>query len=330
MFNPVLFTLMWVSGWASCDKLLRIPVYCGIFGWLGSALVVWSAGIIVIMTSCRYLSLVKPLYYRTNVTTTSVTRGVIGALIFCLVFFIWPFTGLTAPFTIYEDNHICATQFSPGGAGIGQRLFIGVTGVIGCLTVVLVLVCNLTIVKTLRQRNAIRSEVISARADGTRTNAHGKRRKFGHVTLVVSFVYALCYAPFVVRLVIDTINDTDHQNLLIHSVTLSLLFLSPLLNPIVYGVFNKQFRQTLFSMFKPGARKPGPSGSVDSRSGQNGDAYLQRSIKDGQKVKVQPERSGSGSNLETQHGRSAVQVHETDVIITGYARPYEVFSYSCE
>ncbi|GFO29454.1 hypothetical protein PoB_005595900 [Plakobranchus ocellatus] len=51
-----IFTFMWLSGWASCDTLLIKPIFCGLFGWLGSALVVWSAFIIVIMTTCRSFS----------------------------------------------------------------------------------------------------------------------------------------------------------------------------------------------------------------------------------------------------------------------------------
>ncbi|XP_013088573.2 olfactory receptor 52N5-like [Biomphalaria glabrata] len=333
LISTVIFTIMWLSGWASCNKLLKMSIFCNIFGWLGSALVVWSAGIIVIMTSCRYLSLVKPLYYRTNVTVTSVTRAVVGTFIFCLLFFIWPFTGLTEPFTLYEDNHICSTQFAPGGAGLGQRIFIGFTGVAGCLTVVHVLVCNLTIVKTLRQRNSIRSQGGSVRSD-TRTNAHGKRRKFGHVTLVVSFVYALCYAPFVVRLVIDTINDVQHQDLMIHSVTLSLLFLSPLLNPIVYGVFNRQFRRTLFRFFQcPGRNQPKTPRSWEESWTNNGRAYQQRGAREGQRVKVPPDRSSASlsSMVERKCSRgSVVQVRETEVTITGYASTFEMFSFSCD
>ncbi|KAH9495009.1 hypothetical protein Btru_018412 [Bulinus truncatus] len=333
LISTVIFTIMWLSGWASCNQLLQLPIYCGIFGWLGSALVVWSAGIIVIMTSCRYLSLVKPLYYRTNVTVTSVTRAVVGTFIFCLLFFIWPFTGLTAPFTLYEENHICTTQFAPGGAGLGQKIFIGVTGVAGCLTVVHVLVCNLTIVKTLRQRNAIQSDGGGSVRSDTRTTFHGKRRKFGHVTLVVSFVYALCYAPFVVRLVIDTINDVSHQDSLLHSVTLSLLFLSPLLNPIVYGVFNKQFRMTLFSFFKLPAPQKVQTPGQNGRHSLNGGAYLQRGAREGQRVKVPPDRStGSLSEmLDRQCRRSSVmQRRETEVTITGYASSIEMFTFSCE
>ncbi|XP_059150853.1 prostaglandin D2 receptor-like [Physella acuta] len=322
LISTALFTFMWVSGWASCDQLLQLPVYCGLFGWLGSALVVWSAGIIVIMTSCRYLSLVKPLYYRTHVTVTTVTRGAVGTLLFCLLFFIWPFTGLTAPFTIYQDNHICATQFAPGGAGLGQRIFIGATGVIGCLTVVHVLVCNMTIVKTLRQRNAIRSEVTHSRSDSTRTHVHGKRRIFGHVTLVVSFVYALCYAPFVVRLVIDTIQDVDHQDSPVHSVTLSLLFLSPLLNPVVYGVFNRQFRLTLFAMFRPPVKKPNLMTGNGLRVGFTTGVYTDRDGRAGARVKVPPDRDA----VTSLDGGNGLPRRETEVSM--YSSSHEMFTCS--
>ncbi|GFO29452.1 craniofacial development protein 2-like protein [Plakobranchus ocellatus] len=53
-----------------------------------------------------------------------------------------------------------------------------------------------------------------------------------------------------VRLVIDTVNNLNHQNNQVHSVSMSLLFLSPFLNPIVYGIFNKHFRQTLLDLLR--------------------------------------------------------------------------------
>ena len=49
---------------------------------------------------------------------------------------------------IYEDNHICAIDFAPGAKGFLQRPFIGATGVIGCLTVLHVALCNCIIVRT--------------------------------------------------------------------------------------------------------------------------------------------------------------------------------------
>ncbi|RUS69314.1 hypothetical protein EGW08_022924 [Elysia chlorotica] len=246
-----IFTLMWITGWASCDAVLLEPAFCGFFGWIGSALVVWSAFIIVIMTSFRFLSLVKPLYYRTQVNAGKVIRASVGTLVFCLAFFLPPFSGLTARYRIYEDNHICAIDFAPGAEGLLQRPFIGATGVIGCLTVLHVALCNSIIVRTLRKRNAIHVQPeVRTVANDNRSGFQGKRRMFGHVTLVVSFVYALCYAPFVIRLVFDTITNLDHQNNTIHSVSMSLLFLSPLLNPIVYGVFNKHFRLALFELLR--------------------------------------------------------------------------------
>ncbi|XP_035828751.1 uncharacterized protein LOC101864102 [Aplysia californica] len=283
-----IYTLMWISGWASCGRVLQFKIYCFVFGWLGSALVVWSAGIIVIMTSCRYLSLAKPLYYRAHVKPRRVTYAAVGTLVFCLAFFIFPFTGLTSPFVVYDQNNVCATDFAPGSGGVGQRIFIGAIGVIGSLTVLHVVVCNISIARTLRQRNEVRvaSSVTAITEPRSTSLVLGRRRIFGRVTLVVSFVYALCYAPFVVsfacfgfqggddggsdekgsglanaavaivvmvgvvlRLLVDTVNNLPHQNNLIHSVTMSLLFLSPLLNPIIYGIFNKQFRKAFFGLF---------------------------------------------------------------------------------
>ncbi|KAK3735280.1 hypothetical protein RRG08_046125 [Elysia crispata] len=246
-----IFTFMWISGWASCDAVLVKPIFCGLFGWVGSALVVWSAFIIVIMTSFRFLSLVKPLYFRTQVNAGKVIKASVGTLVFCLVFFLPPFTGYTAPYRIYEDNHICAIDFAPGAKGFLQRPFIGATGVIGCLTVLHVALCNCIIVRTLRKRNTIHVQPeIRAVANSNRSGFQGKRRMFGHVTLVVSFVYALCYAPFVIRLLVDTITNLNHQDNTVHSVSMSLLFLSPLLNPIVYGVFNRHFRLALSELLR--------------------------------------------------------------------------------
>ncbi|GFS24837.1 hypothetical protein ElyMa_003426500 [Elysia marginata] len=171
---------MWLSGWASCDALLVKRVFCGLFGWMGSALVVWSAFIIVIMTSLRFLSLVKPLYYRTQITTAKVVKASVGTLIFCLVFFLPPFTGYTAPYS-------CASAM-PSTFNRKPELLL------------------------------ITTDWVS-KGSG-------------------------------VRLLVDTVTNLDHQNNTVHSVSMSLLFLSPLFNPIVYGVFNRLFRQNLFELLR--------------------------------------------------------------------------------
>ncbi len=57
VFNDLLSTSLYivtvVMGWVSCGSLLQYGFVCSVMGWLTTTMVMWSAGVIAVMTTCR-------------------------------------------------------------------------------------------------------------------------------------------------------------------------------------------------------------------------------------------------------------------------------------
>ena len=93
----------------------------------------WSAWVVFIMSVIRYLATVKPLYYRSHITTFKVHVAIYGSLAFTLVQMMLPLFGATAPYHYYEDNFVCAYNFAPGAGGVGHHVsltFLSVEGLV--------------------------------------------------------------------------------------------------------------------------------------------------------------------------------------------------------
>ncbi|OWF35374.1 Rhodopsin, GQ-coupled [Mizuhopecten yessoensis] len=264
-----LFTVMWIGGWIRCKNIMDVHL-CSFFGWLATTMVIWSAWVVIIMAGCRYLATVKPLYYRSSVTRGNVIIVLVFTLFFTLLQLMLPFTGLAAPYVFYDENRICAYNFSAGIAGFSHRIILGVLATEGLLATIVIMYFNISIIYVLRRVNVVRPEPALARPDMT-SNNQTKRTAFANVTKVVSAVYCICYAPFLVRLLYDVIDNTPHQNDLRHSISMTLLFMSPLLNPMVYVACNRRYReyivQTCKNMCKCGNKNKGNETTGNDASG---------------------------------------------------------------
>ncbi|KAK6190267.1 hypothetical protein SNE40_002176 [Patella caerulea] len=245
MISTLLYTFMWLGSWISCGQMLQ-NITCDIFGWLGTITVIWSAGIVVVMSGCRYLALVRPLYYRLHVNAKSVKIGLVGFLALFLVMVTFPLVGLASPYYYYSSNMVCAYNFTPGDGGLFHRCILGVISVFGLLTVLVILFFNISIVGQIRKTASV-GHSYPTKMPSVLKN---KRTAITSVTLVVSLVYVLTYGPFLGRVLYDVIYNIKSQDRLDHSITMALLFLSPLLNPIMYVLFNKKHRACLMRLIK--------------------------------------------------------------------------------
>ncbi|KAJ8299469.1 hypothetical protein KUTeg_023529 [Tegillarca granosa] len=226
--TTLMFMVMWIGGWITCGDLLLGPA-CAVLGWLASTMVMWSAWVVVTMCATRYLALVKPLYYRSNVTAKRLKIGLILTLLITLLQFTTPLTGLTTEYEYYDENRVCAYDFSPGNRSDSHKASLIVIATEGILSIACVLFFNISIVFQLKRKNSIHSETSIIKK--TKTTFKQQRAAFAKVTKVVSALYLFCYGPFLVK-----------QDELRHSITMTLLFLSPLLNPFVYVACNKRYR----------------------------------------------------------------------------------------
>ncbi|XP_067655762.1 blue-sensitive opsin-like [Haliotis asinina] len=264
LLSTCLYLLTFLMGWLSCGLILKKPFVCGLMGWLTTTMVMWSAGVITVMTSCRYLALVKPLYHRSKVTARSIKFALVGTLIWMTLHLIFPFFHLDSPYRIYESNKICGYEFTAAVGGSFHKVILGFISVEGLLTIVVVLFFNISIIQKLRRR----AQVESGDAPEHQTHIRGRQRRtaFATVCIVVSLFFCLCYGPFLGRVLYDVIINAADQNEMRHSVSLSLLFLSPLLNPVLYGIFNKRIRECFLEIIRNCYRKLKCKSSDDSSS----------------------------------------------------------------
>ncbi|XP_071099443.1 olfactory receptor 2AP1-like [Haliotis cracherodii] len=253
LISTCLYLLTFLMGLLSCGDILKKPFVCGLMGWLTTTMVMWSAGVITVMTSCRYLALVKPLYHRSKVTSRSIKFALLGTLIYMTLHLIFPFFHLDSPYRMYKSNKICGYDFTPALGGSVHKVILGLISVEGLITIIVVLFFNLSIIKQLRKR----AQVQSGDVPGHQTQTRGRQRRtaFATVCIVVSLFFCLCYGPFLGRVLYDVIINAETQDEMRHSVSLSLLFLSPLLNPVLYGIFNKRFRDCFLDLCKNVYRK---------------------------------------------------------------------------
>lgn len=149
IFSTIIFTVMWLGGWIKCGCMMNV-ITCSILGWLTTSAVIWSAWIVIVMSACRYLATVKPIYYHTHITTLRIQIAIYATLAFTAAQLLFPFTGLVAPYHYYEDNFICAYNFSPGAAGSAHRGLIGLLSMEGLIVSVATMFFNLSIVYEVR------------------------------------------------------------------------------------------------------------------------------------------------------------------------------------
>ena len=143
--STLLLTIMWIGGWISCGYFMTSS-WCAVLGWLVTATVIWSAFIIIVMSGCRYLATVRPLYYRTEVSTYSVAVGLLITWIWTLAQLVFPFTGLVAPYEYYNENRICAYNFAPGIYSSAHRFILGTLSAEGLLATFVTLFFNFRII----------------------------------------------------------------------------------------------------------------------------------------------------------------------------------------
>ncbi|XP_063399406.1 uncharacterized protein LOC134684045 [Mytilus trossulus] len=156
----------------------------------------------------------------------------------------FPFFGAAAaPYKYYEDNFICAYDFSPGSDGASHRALLGILSMEGLLASMATMYFNISIVYEMRKKNSISHNDSTNTDSSTGRSLTETKIAFANVTVVVSAVFCICYVPFLARLLYDVIvTNVKTQDDFYHSITMSLLFLAPLLNPVVYVICNKRYR----------------------------------------------------------------------------------------
>ncbi|XP_022095990.1 C-C chemokine receptor type 5-like isoform X2 [Acanthaster planci] len=192
--------------------------------------------IIILLTVDRYLALVKPFYYRAKVTPRQMKIALA-----CLTVFSFAGTSVTIiwfsdEISLLPNWYLCMNTWGKGNEYYSYILaFYGMTFIVG---VILFNVCNTGIVCSLirhsKKGQRMKLRVLSAAQ-------YQRERRVAKVIETLSVVFMLFWMPYLVFIIL-------HQYNLFYSefaedLAIRVLFANTLLNPVVYGLFNRTYRK---------------------------------------------------------------------------------------
>ncbi|XP_038060828.1 trace amine-associated receptor 9-like isoform X2 [Patiria miniata] len=191
---------------------------------------------IILLTVDRFLALTKPFYYRAKVTPRKMKIALA-----CLTIFSFASTSVTiiwfsSEITLLPNWYLCMNTWGKGNQYYSYILaFYGLTFIVG---VIIFNVCNTGIVCSLMRHNRrsqqMRLRVLSAAQDR-------RERRVAKVIETLSALFMLFWMPYLVFIVL-------HQTNLLYSefaedLAIRILFANTLLNPVIYGLFNRTYRK---------------------------------------------------------------------------------------
>ncbi|XP_033647837.1 muscarinic acetylcholine receptor M3-like isoform X2 [Asterias rubens] len=191
--------------------------------------------IILLLTIDRYIALTKPFYYRGKVTIRKMKIA-----IFALVLFSFGSTSVTIiwfsdEIALLPNWYLCMNSWGTASQYYSYILaFYGLTFILG---VVVFNVCNIGIVYSLMRHNKktqkMRLRVLSEAQDR-------RERRVAKIIESLSVVFMLFWMPYLVFIVLNQYGV--FYNELMEDLSIRVLFTNTILNPAIYGLFNKTYR----------------------------------------------------------------------------------------
>ncbi|XP_071809152.1 G-protein coupled receptor 52-like isoform X2 [Asterias amurensis] len=191
--------------------------------------------IILLLTIDRYIALTKPFYYRGKVTIRKMKIA-----IFALVLFSFGSTSVTIiwfsdEIALLPNWYLCMNSWGTASQYYSYILaFYGLTFILG---VVVFNVCNIGIVYSLMRHNKktqkMRLRVLSEAQDR-------RERRVAKIIESLSVVFMLFWMPYLVFIVLNQYGV--FYNELLEDLSIRVLFTNTILNPAIYGLFNKTYR----------------------------------------------------------------------------------------
>ncbi|XP_064616375.1 melanopsin-like [Liolophura sinensis] len=224
---------------------------CVMFGFISTWLAYVELLTLVCLASDRYVAVTRPLRYH-QILSRNKFRG---AVAFCWSYsFLWaalPLVGF-GEYVYYDNLKICQLNWSPGLIrqiyvyGVGSLLFFPGTGMI--------IYCYINVYRRAKSIIDVPVFTVQTQANGNKSKRTGSRGTKATFTIaLITGIYFFCWFPFVgVRLTEiyypgykDDITLQALENFTIYSFTIANF-----INPIIYGIYNKEFRHELFKLIR--------------------------------------------------------------------------------
>eukprot|EP00794_Sanderia_malayensis_P016882 gene16882-18588_t len=217
---------------------------CDAFGYLSSVFLLWTALLVLLLCTMRYLALVKPLFYRTYVTYGIVQFLLVCALLWSVSHLLLPLVGI-GRFKFYEQGQYCAYEIKPTDSK--DAILVHITVWEGWLTIIVLCFFTTRMLIKLRAKKKLALRLSFQQRRGVRA---GGTRQQGYtlMTVVIVAIFLICYIPFLMFRLLALITKHVHEE--IHYQLHLLANLNPLINPIIYISFNKSYRNSLKTLLR--------------------------------------------------------------------------------
>ncbi|XP_033114690.1 histamine H2 receptor-like [Anneissia japonica] len=227
---------------------------CGIQYYMSWSCLKFSFFILVMLTVDRYIALVKPLRYRSMVTSYRIKLGIMIIFIFSFGSSLVTVIGYSDTIGIIKGWYICMNNWSTSSTYyIAILVIYGLTYVLG-LTVFNY--CNIVVaIQLCRYSNKGKSCCNSGGQSAILQNnlsVLGKRqkkeRKAARIILLISLMFVIFWSPYLVTIILAQIGTLVEQDFMV--TALRLLFANTFINPIVYACFNTTYRRGFLYFIK--------------------------------------------------------------------------------
>ncbi|XP_064616378.1 melanopsin-A-like [Liolophura sinensis] len=241
--TPSVFKDRWVFGHHPCI----------LFGLISTWLAYVELLTLVCLAGDRYVAVTRPLRYH-QILNRNKFRA---AVVFCWSYsFLWaamPLMGF-GEYVYYDNLKICQLNWSPGltpltyTKTVGILLFFPGTGMI--------IYCYINIYKRAKSISDVPVFTVQAQANGNKGKRTGSRGTKATFTIaLITGIYFFCWFPFVGVRVTQVYYPGYKDDLTLQTIenfTLYSFTIANFINPIIYGIYNREFRYEFLKLIKRG------------------------------------------------------------------------------
>ena len=229
---PLALTTLATSQWPFNDAT------CQYQGYIAITLAVASTQTLVLMAVNRYFRIVKPVKYRRYFTKTK-TRIMILASWFYSMCAPLPYIFSGHKMVFHPSKFFCYLQID-SGAFTAFLVMVNVG-----LPICIIFFCYLRIFKTVRSHN----NNFQNTGNGTST-VNVEEIKVARTLFVIVLFFNFCWTPILLIDLVDTIHGSWIFPRRVYVAYSFLATVSSALNPIIYGVLNKNFKDEYLKMLR--------------------------------------------------------------------------------
>ncbi|XP_022800813.1 melatonin-related receptor-like [Stylophora pistillata] len=230
--GPIAFPTLLLSKWPFDDAT------CQYQGYIAVTLAVASTQTLALMAVNRYFRIVRPRKYQTYFTVKKTLIMIFLSWFYCM----WaplPYLLSGYKMVFHPFKFFCYLQIDSGPF----TAFL-VTVYVGLPTCIMVF-CYLRIFQTIRSHNN------NFRAtSGSRNAVHVEEIRITRTLFVIVVFFNICWTPVFLIDMVDTIRGKWSLPREAYVAYTFLAIISSALNPVIYGVLNKNFQQEYLKIFR--------------------------------------------------------------------------------